>query len=91
MPDDNNLKEDLIEMKSRPRLHLLFNKLKLEVTVVFSFSTTYFCESGFSTMMYIKNKYRNRLQLEDDLRIVWSKTKPSLKRILKMTRQQKSG
>ena len=71
MPDDDNLKEDLIEMKSCQRLQLLFNKLKLEdfqcaemkafpslamnaMTVVLPFSTTYFCESGFSTMMYIK-------------------------------------
>ena len=30
MPDDDNLKEDLIEMKSCGRLQLLFNKLKLE-------------------------------------------------------------
>ena len=30
MPDDDNLKEDLIEMKSCRRLQLLFNKLKLE-------------------------------------------------------------
>ena len=30
MPDDDNLKEDLIEMKSCQRLQLLFNKLKLE-------------------------------------------------------------
>ena len=107
MPDDDNLKEDLIEMKSCQRLQLLFNKLKLEdfqcaemkafpslamnaMTVVLPFSTTYFCESGFSTMMYIKNNHRYRLQLEDDLWIVWSKTEPSLERILKMRQQQKS-
>ena len=30
MPDDDNLKEDLIEMKSCQRLQLLFNKLNLE-------------------------------------------------------------
>ena len=104
MPDDDNLKEDLIEMKSCQKLQLLFNKLKLEdfqcaemkafpslamnaMTVVLPFSTTYFCESGFSTMMYIKNKHRNCLQLEVDLRIVWSKTEPSLERILKIKQQ----
>ena len=30
MLDDDNLKEDVIEMKSCRRLQLLFNKLKLE-------------------------------------------------------------
>ena len=30
MPDDDNLKEDPIEMKSCRRLQLLFNKFKLE-------------------------------------------------------------
>ena len=30
MLDDDNLKEDVIETKSCPRLQLLFNKLKLE-------------------------------------------------------------
>ena len=60
------------------------------MTVVLPFSTTYFCESVFSTMMYIKNKHRNCLQLEDDLEIVWSKTELSLKGILKMKQQQKS-
>ena len=109
MPDDDNLKEDLIEMKSCQRFQLLFNKLKLEdfqcaemkafpslamnaMTVLLPSSTTYFCESGFSTMMYsyIKNKHGYRLQLEDNLWIVWSKTEPSLERILKMKQQQKS-
>jgi len=33
------------------------------------FSTTYLCEKGFSTYVYTKNKYRNRLNIESDLRI----------------------
>ena len=106
MPNHDNLKENLIEMKSCQRLQLLFDKLQLEdflcatmkafpspainaMAVVLPFSTTYFCESGFSTMMYIKNKHRNRLQL-DDLRIALSKTEPLLERIIKMKQQQKS-
>ena len=69
------------EMKAFPSLAMN------AMTVVLPFSTTYFCESGFSTMMCIKNKHRNRLQLEDDLRIVWSKTESSLERILKIKQQ----
>uniref|UniRef100_A0A8C8IKV7 Transposase n=1 Tax=Oncorhynchus tshawytscha TaxID=74940 RepID=A0A8C8IKV7_ONCTS len=31
------------------------------VDVLVQFGTTYLCESGFSTLAYLKNKYRNRL------------------------------
>ena len=60
------------------------------MTVVVPFSTIYFCQSEFSTMMYIKNKHRNRLQLEDDLRMVLSKAEPSIERMLKMKQREKS-
>lgn len=33
------------------------------------FVTTYKCEAGFSTLVFLKNKYRNRLEVEPDLRI----------------------
>ena len=85
MLDADNLKEDMkSETKSCRRLQLLFDKLENfwcvtmkafpslatnAMTVVLPFSTIYFCESGFSAMMYVKNKHRNRLQLEDDLQI----------------------
>jgi len=105
MSDDDNLKENLIELKSCQKLKLLFDKSKLKdfwcaamkafpslameaMTVLVPFSTTYNCESSFSTMMYIKNKYRNRLQLEDDLRVALSKIEPSFERILSMKQQQ---
>ena len=66
-----------------------FPSLAMEaMTVLIPFSTTYTCESSFSTMMYIKNKYRNRLQLEDDLRVATSKIEPSFERILSMKQQQ---
>ena len=41
-------------------------------------------------MMYMKNKQRNRLQLEDDLRVALSKTEPSFERLVMMKQQQKS-
>ncbi|KAK4884571.1 hypothetical protein RN001_000842 [Aquatica leii] len=33
------------------------------------FVTTYKCETGFSTLLFLKNKYRTRLEVEPDLRI----------------------
>lgn len=43
-----------------------------------SFNTSYFCETGFSAMLLIKNKYRTRLQLEPDLRLKLTKIKPDM-------------
>ena len=66
-----------------------FPNLTKEATrMTIPFSTTYLCLSGFSAMMCMKNKHKNRLQLEDDLRVALSKTKPSFKRLLMMKQQQ---
>ena len=35
--------------------------------ILLPFATTYLCESGFSSLNYMKNKYRSRLQPEADL------------------------
>jgi hypothetical protein len=48
------------------------------VDVLIQFGTTYICESGFSTLEYLKNKYRNRLNAEHDLSAALSKTKPRI-------------
>ena len=33
------------------------------------FASTYLCQAGFSRLTALKTKYRNRAQIEDDLRI----------------------
>ena len=45
------------------------------------FSSTYMCESGFSALTYIKNKYRSRLAVEDDLRLFLSTQQPRISRL----------
>ncbi|XP_065650745.1 protein FAM200A-like isoform X2 [Hydra vulgaris] len=40
------------------------------------FSTSYLCEAGFSAMLSIKTKKRNRLEIDADIRCALSKTKP---------------
>ncbi|OAF71583.1 hypothetical protein A3Q56_00643 [Intoshia linei] len=39
------------------------------LNVLIPFSTTYLCEKGFYSLLYLKNKYRNRLNASHDLRI----------------------
>ncbi|XP_072395319.1 zinc finger BED domain-containing protein 5-like [Diabrotica undecimpunctata] len=42
------------------------------------FTTTYLCESGFSAMLIIKNKYRNKLNIDTNLRLKLSTTEPDI-------------
>ena len=46
------------------------------VNVLVPFGTTFSCERMFSTLSYVKNKYRSKLEVEDDLRVAVSQTKP---------------
>ena len=46
--------------------------------ILILFSTTYLCESGFSTLLTIKPKARNRLEVESDIRCSLAKTNPDI-------------
>jgi hypothetical protein len=45
------------------------------------FSTTHLCECGFSSVIYIKNKYRNRLSIKPDLRLKLTKIEPDIRQL----------
>ncbi|XP_068201816.1 protein FAM200C-like [Palaemon carinicauda] len=60
----------------------------LEVLV--PFATTYLCEAGFSTLLHVKTKARNRLDASDDMRRALSKKEPRLNNIINEKQQQKS-
>ena len=45
------------------------------MNVLLPFGTTYLCEMTFSALSYIKNRYRSRLEVEDDLRFAVSNIK----------------
>lgn len=47
------------------------------------FSTTYLCEKGFSSLNYLKSKYRNKLNIEDDLRLYLTKLEPDIDQLCK--------
>ena len=50
--------------------------------VLLAFSTTYFCESGFSTMLHMKTKARNRLDAADGIRCALSSTSPRIEALV---------
>ena len=55
---------------------------KLVLKIILPFSTTYECESGFSSLLTIKSKNRNRLNVEHDLRCALSKTTPQFDKLV---------
>jgi hypothetical protein len=54
---------------------------KKAVSILLPFVSTYLCETGFSTYVSTKTKYRNRLDAEPDLRLQLSLIKPNIKEI----------
>ena len=56
---------------------------KKAMKVLMPFVTTYLCEKSFSALVYLKNKYRNRLNnVESELRIQLSSMKPDITRLV---------
>ena len=49
---------------------------------LFPFATIYQCESGFSTLVNIKTKNRNELNVEHDMRFALSKASPTFEEII---------
>ena len=58
--------------------------------ILISFATTYFCETGFRTLLEIKNKARNRLNPHPDLRSSISNMNPRIDELVKDMQQQTS-
>ena len=47
--------------------------------ILISFVSTYLCESGFSSLLQIKSKQRNRIDVEDNLPCALSQSAPSIR------------
>jgi hypothetical protein len=65
-------------VSSWPGLKLRFPKLsEKSLKRLTEFSNTYLCESSFSKLVYAKNDYRKRINVESDFRIILTDRKPS--------------
>jgi hypothetical protein len=51
------------------------------IRILLVFPTSYLCETGFSAVASLKSKYRNKLQLEKELRVAISNVEPNLQRL----------
>ena len=76
--DDNTVEEFWIHM-----IGSYHNVAKVALRSLLPFVSTYLCESGFSTMFFIKTAHRNRLELEDETRCALSETSPRIDKLLK--------
>ena len=73
-------------------MHSLKNSQLAEraLKVLVPFAATYLCEAGFSALLHIKTKARNRLDASDDMRVALSKKEPRFSIIIEEKQQQKS-
>ena len=60
-------------------LHIYKNVGSVAIPTLLPFSSTYLCESGFSALVSMETKFRNKLEYKADLRCALSSTKPRIK------------
>lgn len=60
------------------------------VKYMLPFATTYLCETTFSHLVHMKNKYRNKLDVEPDLRLKLSSFDPDIRKLTSEKQHQPS-
>lgn len=63
-------------------VHIYKSVGDVAIRTLLPFSSTYLCENGFSTLVNIKTKRRNKLECEADLRCALSATNPRIKHLV---------
>ena len=58
--------------------------------IIVPFTSNYLCESGFSSLMQIKSKTYNKLDVEDDIRLAITKIQQRVLKLASDMQQQKS-
>lgn len=53
------------------------------IKIILPFSTMYLCESGFSSLVQLKSKQKNRLDIEHDLRVALSTITPDFETLIR--------
>ena len=66
------------------------NVAKKAIRGILPFVSKYLCESGFSTLLQMKTKQRNRLYVENDMRCALSNTFPPIHELSKKKQSQVS-
>jgi hypothetical protein len=83
---------DLFQAKSLPQFwcavrHSYPKISLLSIRLLLPLAPTYLCESGFSTLLQIKTKARNKLNVQNDMTLALTKTQL---RILKLVSQMQA-
>ena len=63
---------------------------KTALNFLIQFPSTYYCEVGISAMVSIKTKYRNMLEIDDDMRCCLSCIQPRFARLVAKKQYQPS-
>ena len=63
---------------------------EIAIKALLPFPSTYLCETGFSSLLTIKTKNRNRLDVQHDLRCCLSKTEPRISQLVEKKQLQPS-
>ena len=57
------------------------------MNVLVPFTTTYLCETGFSALLNLKSKWRNRFDVSDDMQVALSVTVPRFHALIAQKQQ----
>ena len=72
------------------RMYPSYPAVSLIAFSVLPFPSTYLCEAGFSSLLQIKNKARNKVDVENDMRLALSKKPPRIARLVARKQPQSS-
>ncbi|XP_068238447.1 zinc finger BED domain-containing protein 5-like [Palaemon carinicauda] len=86
---------DLFKVKSVTQfwcgMYQSYSKISMiALCVLVPFASTYLCEAGFSTLVNMKTKNRNRLDVGDDMRLALTNVRPRISKLAAEMQHQAS-